>query len=80
MAISARPRTQTGQEGGLVRFFRETFAELRKVVWPTPQELYRYTLVVVVTVAVIAAFIFAVDSALGALSQKFIYGTLNRPG
>ncbi|HKA11102.1 MAG TPA: preprotein translocase subunit SecE [Candidatus Dormibacteraeota bacterium] len=74
MAISARPRTQTGQEAGLVRFFRETFAELRKVVWPTPQELYRYTLVVVVTVAVIAAFIFAVDSAIGGLFHRYIYG------
>ncbi len=74
MAISARQRTQTGGEPGLIRFLRETMAELRKVVWPTPQELYRYTLVVVVTVAVIAAFIFAVDSALAGLFSKYIYG------
>lgn len=74
MAISARPRTQAGQEAGLLHFFRETFAELRKVVWPTPQELYRYTLVVVVTVAVIAAFIFAVDSAIGGVFTRYIYG------
>jgi len=74
MAISARQRTQTGGEPGLIRFLRETMAELRKVVWPTPQELYRYTLVVVVTVAVIAAFIFAVDSTLAGLFSKYIYG------
>jgi len=74
MAISARQRTQTGGEPGLIRFLRETMAELRKVVWPTPQELYRYTLVVVVTVAVIAAFIFAVDSMLAGLFSKYIYG------
>ena len=74
MAISARQRTQTGGEPGLIRFLRETIAELRKVVWPTPQELYRYTLVVVVTVAVIAAFIFAVDSTLAGLFSKYIYG------
>ena len=74
MAISARPRARADQEAGLIRFFRETLAELRKVVWPTPQELYRYTFVVVVTVTVIALFIFAVDSALGGLFTKYLYG------
>ena len=73
MAISARRRAQTDQGTGVVRFLRETFDELRKVVWPTPQELYRYTLVVVVTVTVIALFIAAVDLALGQLSSHFIY-------
>ena len=74
MAISARRRAQPEQAGGgWIRFLRETYEELRKVVWPTPQELYRYTLVVVVTVAVIAAFISAVDLALFQLSSHFIY-------
>jgi preprotein translocase subunit SecE len=80
VAISARRRAQVEQQTGIIRFLRETYDELRKVVWPTPQELYRYTLVVVVTVTVIAAFIFAVDSALGALMQKFVYGALTKPG
>ena len=71
MAIQARRRSPD-QAPGVVRFLRDTFDELRKVVWPTPQELYRYTLVVVVTVSVIALFIFAVDSALTQL-QHFIY-------
>ena len=78
MAISARRRAQPDQAGGgflrsTVRFLRGTYEELRKVVWPTPQELYRYTVVVVVTVAVIAAFISAVDLALYQLSTHFIY-------
>jgi len=72
VAIQAR-RRGPDQGPGVVRFLRETFEELRKVVWPTPQELYRYTLVVVVTVSVIAFFIFGVDSALTQLSQHFIY-------
>lgn len=80
MAISARRRAQAEQQAGIVRFLRETYDELRKVVWPTPQELYRYTLVVVVTVTVIAAFIFAVDTALGELASKFIYGSTGRTG
>jgi preprotein translocase subunit SecE len=73
VAIQARRRAQGDQAPGVVRFLRDTFEELRKVVWPTPQELYRYTLVVVVTVSVIALFIFGVDSALTQLSQHFIY-------
>jgi preprotein translocase subunit SecE len=73
VAISARRRAQADQAPGVVRFLRETFEELRKVVWPTPQELYRYTLVVVVTVSVIALFIAAVDLGLGQLSSRFIY-------
>src|SRR3979490_2564809 len=56
VAITARRRTRAEQEFGVFRFLRETYEELRKVVWPTPQELYRYTLVVIVTVIVIAAF------------------------
>ena len=73
MAIQARRRAQADQAPAVIRFLRETFEELRKVVWPTPQELYRYTLVVVVTVSVIALFIFAVDSGLNQLAQHFIY-------
>jgi preprotein translocase subunit SecE len=73
VSIQARRRTPADQAPGVIRFLRDTFDELRKVVWPTPQELYRYTLVVVVTVAVIAMFIFGVDSALSQLSQHFIY-------
>lgn len=73
MAIQARRRSQSGQAPAPIRFLRETFDELRKVVWPTPQELYRYTLVVVVTVSIIALFIAAVDFGLGQLSARFIY-------
>jgi preprotein translocase subunit SecE len=73
VAIQARRRPQAGQAPGIIRFLRETFEELRKVVWPTPQELYRYTLVVVVTVTVIALFIAGVDFVLGQLSSHFIY-------
>ncbi len=77
MAISARrrePRTHADQGTGIIRFLRETFDELRKVVWPTPQELYRYTLVVVVTVSVIALFIAAVDIAVGQSLSRLLYG------
>jgi preprotein translocase subunit SecE len=73
MAIQARRRARTDQAPGFLRFLRETYEELRKVVWPTLPELYRYTLVVVVTVSVIALFIAAVDLGLTQLSTHFLY-------
>jgi preprotein translocase subunit SecE len=71
-----RRRGATPQPQGppVVRFFRETFDELRKVDWPTPSELYRYTIIVIVTVIVMAAFIAGIDWALQQLAQRFIYG------
>ncbi len=70
-----RGATPPPQGPAVVRFFRETFDELRKVDWPTPSELYRYTIIVIVTVIVMAAFIAGIDWALQQLAQRFIYGT-----
>jgi preprotein translocase subunit SecE len=79
MAVTAGKRTeQQAPEFWLVRFLRETIDELRKVVWPTPQELYRYTLVVVVTVAVIAGFIGIVDAGLAEVARRFIYSAVTK--
>ncbi len=69
MALTATRR----DENRLTTFFRDTFEELRKVVWPTLPELYRYTVVVVVTVVVISAFIGLVDLGLGAFTQRYVY-------
>jgi preprotein translocase subunit SecE len=67
-----RKRAET-REFGPFQFLREVYDELRKVVWPTWGELYRYTLVVIFTVIVLGAFIGGVDYAVGAVAQKFIY-------
>jgi preprotein translocase subunit SecE len=42
-------------------FVREVFAELKKVAWPTRQEVVAYSTVVFVSVVVIAALIFGMD-------------------
>jgi preprotein translocase subunit SecE len=55
------------------RFLREVYEELRKVVWPTPAELYRYTLVVIFTVVVLGTFIGGVDFLLEQLAKRVIY-------
>ncbi len=43
------------------QFIKEVYAELKKVAWPTRQETIAYSIVVLVSVIVIAALIFAMD-------------------
>jgi preprotein translocase SecE subunit len=69
-----RVKPTPGVRGGPINFLRETIEELRKVVWPTGPELFRYTVVVLLTVVVLGALIFGIDSGLHALVAKFIVG------
>ena len=70
---AAEPR-----EFGAFQFLREVYDELRKVVWPTWGELYRYTLVVIFTVIVLGAFIGGVDYAVGEIAKRAIYNGVGR--
>lgn len=47
--------------GRLGLFYRQVIAELRKVVWPTRNELTTYTTVVIVFVAIIVAIVATLD-------------------
>jgi preprotein translocase subunit SecE len=47
-----------------LQFAREARIELRKVVWPTRQETFQSTLVIVAVVAITALFLWGVDSIL----------------
>jgi preprotein translocase SecE subunit len=74
VAVSAKKRADsTAGSGGIGRFLRDVYDELRKVVWPTWGELYRYTLVVIFTVAVLGAFIGGVDYALAEILKRTAY-------
>ena len=73
MAVTAKKRVEAEGQGGIGRFLREVFDELRKVVWPTWGELYRYTLVVIFTVIVLGIFIGGTDYLLGEIARRFVY-------
>ena len=45
----------------LSRFFREIVSELRKVIWPSRQELITYTIVVVVFVVIMVSIVALLD-------------------
>jgi preprotein translocase subunit SecE len=47
----------------IVRWWRESLGELRKVTWPTPPEAWRLTKSVMVVMAVISALLGVLDFA-----------------
>jgi preprotein translocase subunit SecE len=55
------------KENRVMQYFRETRAELRKVVWPTRDEAINLTVVVVVTIIAMSAFFGVIDYILTAL-------------
>jgi preprotein translocase subunit SecE len=55
------------QRTGPRQFLREVRGELRRVAWPSRREVVSYSIVVLVTVSLITAFIFGLDQAFGAL-------------
>ena len=74
MAVTARKRDEPrAQGGGIGHFLREVYDELRKVVWPTPGELYRYTLVVIFTVVLLGIFIGGTDYFLSEAAKRTLY-------
>jgi len=56
------------------RFFRQVWAELRRVVWPNRQQTVAYTAVVLGTVAFVAALIWILDFAIRELIGLVIPG------
>ena len=51
--------------GAIARFFRELRSELKKVVWPTPKQVLKNTLIVIACVLIVGAFIWAFDFVAG---------------
>lgn len=47
--------------GPLVQYFRETMAELRKVTWPTRQEWFNLTVLVLVVMVALALLLAGLD-------------------
>lgn len=51
--------------GKICKFFRELKSELKKVVWPTKEQILKNTLVVAVCVLVLGVFIWVFDFVAG---------------
>ena len=60
-----------------VTFYRQVLAELRKVVWPTREQLVTYFIVVMVFVAVMMTLVSLLDLGLGKLVLEIFSGRDN---
>ena len=56
-------------------FYRQVVAELRKVVWPTQQQLITYFFVVLVFVIAVMALVTVLDLAFGKLVFEVFTGS-----
>ena len=56
-----RPQESKEKRATPLEFLREVRGELRKVAWPTRDEVVRYSLIVLLTIVVLTTMIFALD-------------------
>ncbi|MFI1003695.1 preprotein translocase subunit SecE [Streptomyces galbus] len=66
-------RAKKGPLKRLALFYRQIIAELRKVVWPTRNQLTSYTTVVIFFVAIMIAVVTVIDYGLSH-AAKYVFG------
>lgn len=69
-----RDDRKPAERTGPVTFYRQVVAELRKVVWPTREQLSTYFIVVMVFVLVMIAIVSLLDLGLGKLVFEVFTG------
>jgi preprotein translocase subunit SecE len=58
--------------GTTFSFFSDSWAELKKVRWPSRKELTSYTLVVLVTIVVITIYFWVLDIGISQLVELIV--------
>ncbi|WP_026127038.1 preprotein translocase subunit SecE [Nocardiopsis xinjiangensis] len=74
----AKPNNERPRRTGPVTFTKQVVGELRKVRWPTRRELVTYTIVVLVFVVIVLAYVSLLDFAFGE-AITWLYGTFGTP-
>lgn len=67
--------TKPKMDNALVRYFKDTRAEIAKVTWPTREEGLRLTWVVLTVTTISAIVLFGVDSFYSLLIALFLQVT-----
>ncbi|WP_112465383.1 preprotein translocase subunit SecE [Streptomyces triticisoli] len=66
-------RAKKGPLKRLALFYRQIIAELRKVVWPTRNQLTTYTTVVIIFVVIMIGLVTVIDYGLDH-AAKYVFG------
>jgi preprotein translocase subunit SecE len=69
-----RERSGSDKRTSIPVFYRQVVAELRKVVWPTQEQLVTYFVVVLVFVAIMMTIVSLLDLGLGKLAFEVFNG------
>jgi len=56
----------------IIQFFKEAYEELKKVSWPSKDELKESTLVVIITTIIISLFLGVVDKLISEIVKMVI--------
>jgi preprotein translocase subunit SecE len=64
-ALAVKEPLTRPQRTGPRQFLREVRGEMKRVAWPSRKEVASYFVVVLVTVTILMAFVFALDSLFG---------------
>jgi preprotein translocase subunit SecE len=76
---SAQPqKSQTGTRrvpgGGFKRFVSESWAELKKVEWPTQNQVIQGTIVVIIACGIVGAYLWVADLVFKPLVRDILLG------
>ncbi len=77
---SSAPTVTPRSENAIVRYFKETRAELRKVTWPTREETRTLTTIIVIVTVAMAIFLGLLDYLFQIVVAGVIVGDLLRVG
>jgi len=58
--------------GTTFSFFADSWAELKKVKWPSRKELTSYTIVVLVTIALVTVYFWVLDIGISELVERIV--------
>lgn len=61
-----------GSKFNLGKMVRDSQGEFKKITWPTRQELVAYTVVVLITVLVMAVIIWGIDAVINILIRMVL--------
>jgi preprotein translocase subunit SecE len=67
-----RSQNAKRQRGSFIEYLKNVRLEMRKVVWPTKQELWQYAALVVVACAFFAVAFWAIDTGFLALLKQLL--------
>ena len=60
--MTSKSAAKSKRSGRLVKFFKNVLFELKKVSWPSRREMITYTIVVLISVVLVAFLLWVFDS------------------